>query len=54
MAKMGTCSELDETKTSKKKNQQKNGPYFSPFPLNCVVPENIHTPPTEGHGNSKG
>lgn len=34
MAKMGTCSELDETKTSKKKNQQKNGPYFSPFPLN--------------------
>ena len=20
----------------------------------CVVPENIHTPPTEGHGNSKG
>ena len=20
----------------------------------CVVPENIHTPTTEGHGNSKG
>ena len=20
----------------------------------CVVPENIHTPPTEGHGISKG
>ena len=22
--------------------------------IHCVVPENIHTPPTEGNGNSEG
>ena len=25
-----------------------------PLDLNCVVPENIHTPTTEGIGNSEG
>ena len=32
----------------------KNSSFVSIDAQECVVPENIHTPPTEGHGNSKG
>ena len=35
------------------KNQQSNSG-INGINLQCVVPENIHTPPTEGIGNSWG
>ena len=48
----GDDDDDDNNNNNNNNNSNNNSDYN--YDYDCVVPENIHTPPTEDHGNSEG